>query len=155
MIRALLLTLALLVGSGVGARAVQPDEVLRDAALEERAREISAKVRCVVCQNASIDASNAPVARDLRLLVRERLVAGDADAEVYEFLRARYGDFVLFSPPWQPSTYVLWIAPFLIIALGGLAVVLALQRRGRQTVTPALTAEEAEAFEALWDRRDD
>ncbi len=155
MIRALLMTLALIVGSSLPSLAVQPDEVLRDPALEERARQISAKVRCVVCQNASIDASNAPVARDLRLLVRERLVAGDQDAEVYEFLRARYGDFVLFSPPWQPSTYILWVGPFLIVGFGSLAVVFALRRRGRQTATAALTAEEAEAFETLRDRRDD
>ena len=84
--------------------AVEPDEILDDPALEERARVISAQVRCVVCQNEPIDSSNAGVARDLRLLIRERLVAGDTNDEVYAYLVARYGDFVLFKPPFKPST---------------------------------------------------
>ena len=91
--------------------AVEPDELLADPVLEQRARVISKQVRCVVCQNQDIDSSNAGVARDLRLLVRERLVAGDTDQQVMDFLVARYGDYVLFNPPWKPSTYILWVAP--------------------------------------------
>lgn len=91
--------------------AIQPDEVLDDPVLETRAREISVELRCVVCQNQSIDDSDAEIARDLRLLVRERLVAGDSDKEVLSYIVARYGDFVLLRPPWQPNTYALWLAP--------------------------------------------
>ncbi|MEM7566942.1 MAG: cytochrome c-type biogenesis protein [Pseudomonadota bacterium] len=154
MIRAVLLALSLALGLAAPALAVQPDEILDDPVLEERARDISANVRCVVCQNESIDASNAPVARDLRLLVRERLVAGDEDSEVYAFLRERYGDFVLFSPPWQPSTYLLWVGPFLIVGLGAMVAITALLRRGRKAEVAALSAEEAEAFDTLMGRRD-
>ena len=152
MIRAILIALALLTVSP--ALAVQPDEVLADPALELRAREISAKVRCVVCQNTHIDGSNAPVARDLRLLVRERLTAGDSDAEVYEYLRARYGDFVLFSPPWRPATYALWIGPFVVMALALGWAFIGLRRR--RTVQPVedLTAEERAALGRLTDARD-
>jgi cytochrome c-type biogenesis protein CcmH len=128
--------------------AVEPDEVLDDPVLEERARVISADVRCVVCQNEPIDSSNAGVARDLRLIIRERLVAGDTNDEVFEYLVARYGDFVLFNPPWKPSTYALWLGPFVILALGFLAVVMALRgKRGQRTA--ALTAEEQARLEAL------
>jgi cytochrome c-type biogenesis protein CcmH len=128
--------------------AVEPDEVLDDPVLEERARVISADVRCVVCQNEPIDSSNAGVARDLRLIIRERLVAGDTNEEVFEYLVARYGDFVLFNPPWKPSTYALWLGPFVILALGFLAVVMALRgKRGQRTA--ALTAEEQARLEAL------
>ena len=128
--------------------AVEPDEVLDDPVLEERARVISADVRCVVCQNEPIDSSNAGVARDLRLIIRERLVAGDTNEEVFEYLVARYGDFVLFNPPWKPSTYALWLGPFVILALGFLAVVIALRgKRGQRTA--ALTAEEQARLEAL------
>lgn len=112
--------------------AVQPDEVLDDPALEARAREISTELRCVVCQNQSIDDSDAELARDLRLLVRERLVAGDTDEEVVSYIVARYGDFVLLRPPWQPNTYALWLAPPLMaFAIATLAVMFfrAYQRR--------------------------
>lgn len=128
--------------------AVEPDEVLDDPVLEERARAISAHVRCVVCQNEPIDSSNAGVARDLRMIIRERLVAGDTDDEVYEFLVLRYGDFVLFNPPWRPSTYALWLGPFVILFLGFTAVVVALNRQ-RKAVATALTAEEQAKLDAL------
>ncbi|MEM9585382.1 MAG: cytochrome c-type biogenesis protein [Pseudomonadota bacterium] len=121
--------------------AVEPDEVLDDPELEERARAISAEVRCVVCQNEPIDSSNAGVARDLRLIIRERLVAGDTDAEVFEYLVLRYGDFVLFNPPWKPSTYALWLGPFVILFMGFLAVVMALNKQ-RKAVATDLTPEE-------------
>ena len=132
MIRAALLALVLLVSP---AFAVEPDEVLSDPALEQRARAISANVRCVVCQNEPIDSSNAGVARDLRVLIRERLVAGDTDQEIYDFLVLRYGDFVLFKPPFKPSTYALWLGPFAILFIGGIAVAISLARRPRKPAT--------------------
>ncbi len=89
--------------------AVQPDEILPDAKLEERARNLSRELRCMVCQNQSIDDSDAPLARDLRLLVRERLKAGDSDRQVMDFLTARYGDFVLLNPPMNAKTFLLWV----------------------------------------------
>lgn len=128
--------------------AVEPDEVLDDPVLEERAREISKNVRCVVCQNEPIDSSNAGVARDLRILIRERLVAGDSDAEVEAFLVARYGEFVLFKPPFQPSTYALWLAPVALFGLGGLAAALAFRQKRRGKADGLSAADEAEA-EAL------
>lgn len=101
--------------------AVEPDEVLADPGLEARARSLSGELRCLVCQNQSIDDSNAPLAKDLRLIVRERLKAGDSDAQVKQFLVARYGDFVLLKPPFAAYTLLLWIAPALVL-LGALWV---------------------------------
>ena len=95
--------------------AVEPDEVVDNPALEARAIEISRHLRCVVCQSQSIDESNAPLAKDMRLIVRERLVAGDSDAEIYAFLVDRYGDYVLLKPPVQQNTIVLWVAPVLVL----------------------------------------
>lgn len=118
--RALLFILALLASWPV--LAVQPDERLADPVLEERARSLSKGLRCLVCRNESIDDSNADLARDLRLLLRERLVAGDSDAQAVEFIRARYGDYVLLSPPLRPATALLWLAPVLVLAGGGLVV---------------------------------
>jgi cytochrome c-type biogenesis protein CcmH len=103
------------------ALAVEPDEVLADAALEARARAISAGLRCLVCRNQSIDDSNAPLARDLRLLVRQRLVAGDTDAQVYAYVEGRYGKFVLLKPPLTVTTLVLWATPAMLLAIAGLA----------------------------------
>lgn len=124
----------------LSAGAVEPDEILADPVLEARAREISKELRCVVCQNQDIDSSNAGVARDLRLLVRERLVAGDSDTEVIEFVRARYGDFVLLKPPFQPSTYALWIGPALIgliaLIVGWRVLASAGKRRGQDDLAP-------------------
>lgn len=115
------LTLALL--SVMPARAVEPDEVLPDAQLEARARRISSELRCLVCQNQSIDDSSAPLARDLRLLVRERLKAGDSDGDARAFIVARYGDFVLLKPPFSVSTVLLWITPLLLLGATGWIVV--------------------------------
>src|SRR5690606_17720084 len=98
-------------------RAVQPDEILSDAGLEARARQISAELRCLVCQNQSIDDSNAPLARDLRLLVRERLNAGDSDEAVMSYVVQRYGEFVLLRPPVNLGTVLLWLAPLLLLAI--------------------------------------
>jgi cytochrome c-type biogenesis protein CcmH len=141
---AALCALATLAGAGP-AVAVQPDEVLKDAALEERARAISAGLRCLVCQNQSIDDSDAPLARDLRLLVRERLTAGDTDAEVEAYLVQRFGDFVLLRPPLKASTLLLWLLPAAVL-LGAAALAWSLfARRTAQAATapqPALSPEE-------------
>lgn len=137
--------LALLVA--VPAHAVQPDEMLKDPALETRARQLSTGLRCLVCQNESIDDSNAPLARDLRLLVRERITAGDTDAQVKAFLVARYGEFVLLRPPFSTRTAVLYGAPFAALVLGGL-LVWRLSRRRDAVVAPAgLTDEEKARLE--------
>lgn len=103
------------------ALAVQPDEMLKDPAQESRAREISKELRCVVCQNESIDESNAELARDLRLIVRERVTEGDSNQQVLDFVVARYGDYVLLKPPFKLSTYALWFGPliFVVLALWG------------------------------------
>ncbi|MEY8120679.1 MULTISPECIES: cytochrome c-type biogenesis protein [unclassified Falsihalocynthiibacter] len=125
------------------ASAVEPDEILFDPVLETRARSISANLRCVVCQNEPIDTSNAGVARDLRLLVRERLLLGDTDKQVYDYVVARYGDYVLFKPPWKPTTYALWLTPIAFAILGIFLVLLILRRssKGLSTVE-VLSAEE-------------
>ena len=107
------------------ALAVEPDEMLPDPALEARAQHISKELRCVVCQNQNIDDSAAPLARDMRLLVRERLTSGDSDAQAKAFLVARYGNFVLLRPPFQPNTWALWLGPFVILGLAGTALVCA------------------------------
>jgi cytochrome c-type biogenesis protein CcmH len=104
------------------ARAVQPDEIMSDVAKEARARDLSRELRCMVCQNQSIDDSEAPLARDLRLLVRERIAAGDSDAQVIEFLVARYGEFVLLKPRLSSHTWLLWLLPPLALAGGGFAL---------------------------------
>ncbi|MEQ8746917.1 cytochrome c-type biogenesis protein [Pyruvatibacter sp.] len=101
------------------ALAYEPGEVLEDPALEERARALSAELRCMVCQNQSIDESNAPLAKDLRILVRDRLVAGDTDTQVIDYVVARYGEYVLLRPRVAPHTYVLWFGPFIILLLAG------------------------------------
>jgi cytochrome c-type biogenesis protein CcmH len=113
------------------AAAVEPDEILPDAAMEQRARAISAELRCLVCQNQSIDDSNAPLARDLRLLVRERLRAGDSDAAVKSFVVARYGEFVLLRPQFGIHTAVLWLGPPLLL-LATLVALMLWSRRMRQ-----------------------
>lgn len=124
--------------------AVLPEEQLADPALEARAREISRELRCVVCQNQSIDDSDAPLAADLRAIVRERLTAGDTDEEVMAYIVARYGNFVLLKPPLELQTILLWSAPLLVLIPGGLGLALYLRRRGRTGAaepTP-LSAEE-------------
>lgn len=129
------------------AAAVQPDELLKDPALESRAREISAGLRCLVCQNQSIDDSDAPLAKDLRVLVRERLVAGDSDAAVRDYVVARYGDFVLLKPPVNAHTLLLWLAPLFVLIGAGLIVVRTIRRPAAKEVAAApLSADEEEAL---------
>ena len=146
--RRILAILSLILAMSAPANAVQPDEVLKDPALEQRARAISSGLRCLVCQNQSIDDSNAPLARDLRLLVRERLKAGDSDDAVIAFIVARYGDFVLLKPPMTGTTLLLWGAPFLILAGGAVAIALGVRRRRRQAVAIPLNDEEKARLEA-------
>lgn len=141
MIRFAPLAVALMLTLAVPAGAVQPDEMLADPALEARAREISRDVRCPVCQGESIDDSNAQISKDLRIIIRERLVAGDTNEEVIEFLVARYGEFVLFDPPKTGINLVLWLAgPAMLLAGGAIAV--AAMRRRKGTAEDTLTAEE-------------
>ena len=111
------------------AKAMQPDDVLADPALEARARVISEGLRCLVCQNQSIDDSEAPLAKDLRLLVRERIKAGDSDQEVVDFIVARYGEFVLLKPRFEPRTLLLWFATPAVFLLALLLIALAYRRR--------------------------
>lgn len=154
MIRALLI-LALMLATPVWA--VQPDEVLSDPALEARARSLSAGLRCLVCQNQSIDDSNAELARDLRLLVRERLLAGDSDRQVLNYLVDRYGAYVLLEPPRNNSTLILWYAPAVLLGLGAIVVVVVMRRR-RAVPTPSpLSTEERARLDALLaeDKADD
>jgi cytochrome c-type biogenesis protein CcmH len=128
--------------------AVQPDEILADPALEARAREISKDIRCPVCQGESIDDSSAPISRDLRLIIRERLVAGDTDAEVVDYIVARYGEFVLFNPRAEGSNLILWLAgPGLLLA--GVAVAIAAQRGRRSVPEAALTEAETARLEEI------
>lgn len=147
----LIVSLALALCLAWPALAVQPDEVLDDPVLEERARDLSAEIRCLVCQNESIDASNAQLARDLRILVRERLVAGDSDDEVLEFLVARYGDYVLLRPPVKGTTALLWFGPIVVLLLaGGIIAVRTRASRSRPSTAPvALSDEERARVEAL------
>ncbi|MFD0858302.1 cytochrome c-type biogenesis protein [Roseovarius aquimarinus] len=124
--------------------AVQPDEVLDDPALEARARALSEGLRCLVCRNENIDASNAPLARDLRLLVRERLMAGDSDDEAMAYIVDRYGEYVLLNPPASGSTWALWLAgPVMLLIGAGIAVIYIRRRGAAATDEDALSDEEA------------
>lgn len=128
------------------AHAVEPDEILADPALETRARALTQELRCVVCQNQSVDDSDAPLARDIRVLVRERIKAGDSDAQVRAFMIERYGKFVLLSPPVEGDTLPLWLAPLAIVLLGVLAAWAYLHSLARQPATaPSLSEAEEEA----------
>lgn len=130
-------SLLLLAAIPLPAVAVEPDELLADPALEARAREIARGLRCVQCQNQSIDESSAPLARDLRRLVRERLAAGDSDAEVVAEVRARYGDFVLLKPPFDGRTLLLWVGPFAVLAVAGGVLVRRLGRMQPHSEAPS------------------
>lgn len=131
------------------AHAVNPDEALSDPALEERARNLSTKLRCLVCQNQSIDDSDAPLAKDLRVLVRKRLVAGDSDSDAVEFIVARYGEYVLLQPRFAAHTWLLWILPFVLILLGGVSLFVMQRRRPKRTVEALSKEEEAALSDIL------
>lgn len=145
--RRLLVSVLALISSAAGA--VEPDELFDDPALEARARAISREIRCVVCQSESIDDSNAPLARDLRLLIRERIKSGDSDREVMEYLAARYGDYVLLKPRVQNNTLVLWIAPAVAGFAGLGAAWWFLKRRREEKTLKPLTRDELEALAKL------
>lgn len=132
------------------AHAVQPDEVLDDPALEARARDLSAGLRCLVCQNQSIDDSDAPLAKDLRVLVRERLKAGDSDKEIIDFIVSRYGEFVLLKPRLSPHTWILWLATPLVLLAGLAAIIFGYRRRKAEAEGPKpLTANEKRRLKRL------
>jgi cytochrome c-type biogenesis protein CcmH len=143
----LAVTLASL-GAGARAYAVLPDEMLKDPALEHRARELSAELRCLVCQNQSIDDSNADLAHDLRVLVRERLKAGDTNEQVLDYIVARYGEFVLLKPRFDLKNLVLWGTPVVLLLLGG-GFMLVSARRRKLAPPKELTADEERALEGI------
>jgi cytochrome c-type biogenesis protein CcmH len=132
----------------VPAMAVQPDEILKDPALEARARSLSAGLRCLVCQNQSIDDSDAPLAKDLRVLIRERLQAGDSDRQVVDYVVARYGDFVLLKPRFSPRTWVLWLSPFVIL-VAALVFLFGRRKPDAGSQEGALTASERAKLDRL------
>jgi cytochrome c-type biogenesis protein CcmH len=135
------------------ALAVQPDEVLADANLEARARGLSRELRCMVCQNQSIDDSDAPLARDLRILVRERLTKGDSDEQVMSFLVSRYGEFVLLKPPFEWHTAILWLTPLFAVLAGAIAMLAAVRRRRVGTPGPLpLDADEERRLREVLDK---
>jgi len=147
----LLVTVALL-APAARALAVQPDEMLPDPALETRARGLSKELRCMVCQNQSIDDSDAPLARDLRLLVREHLRAGETDQQVLDFLIARYGEFVLLRPRFAPHTALLWLTPLGVLVIGALGI--AMSARRQRSSEGNLTADEEGRLAEILQRKD-
>ena len=152
--RALLLGLTIVAMLATTAHAVQPDEIMADTAKEARARDLSRELRCMVCQNQSIDDSEAPLARDLRLLVRERIAAGDSDAQVMDFLVSRYGEFVLLKPRLNSHTWLLWFLTPLELGLGGTALWMQGRRRARSdaeqdAASSSLTPEEEARIDRL------
>ena len=144
-----LLVVLILVMTYAPAFAVEPDEILSDPTLEARARTIGASLRCLVCQNQSIDDSNADLARNLRVLVRERLTEGDTNEQIFDFAVARYGEFILLKPPFKAKTVVLWAGPagLLLIGIGGIAI--CFRRRALNTQPLPLSADEEQRLQAL------
>lgn len=143
MIRRLLFVFVMLL-SASPVFAVNPDEVLADPGLEARARALSAQLRCMVCQNQSIDDSNAELAKDLRILVRERITAGDSDDAVIDYVVSRYGEFVLLNPRFETKTWLLWGAPIVLLLAGAVAMIVSARRRtGKATGTPLSDEEQA------------
>jgi cytochrome c-type biogenesis protein CcmH len=143
-LRTVLLSLLAVMLIGGSALAVAPHEKLDDPGLEARARALSSELRCMVCQNQSIDDSDAPLAGDLRVLLRERIVAGDSDAEVMDFLVDRYGQFILLKPRFNAYTALLWAAPVVLLVLGGIAAFGVLRRRGQPGEAPRSALTDAE-----------
>lgn len=137
------------------ARAVGPDEILPDAQLEQRARDISANLRCLVCQNQSIDDSDAGLAKDLRVLVRERLVEGDSNKEVVDFVVSRYGEYVLLKPQFSIRNLALWGTPVLVLLLGGIAALMYTRSHRRTAAISGLSADEEKRLAEILDERVD
>jgi len=142
-VRRLLAAMLLVVIAAPLVHAVEPSERLADPALEARARTLSKELRCLVCQNQSIDESNADLAHDLRLLLRQRLAAGDTDQQVLDYIAARYGVFVLLDPPFAPLTWVLWLTPPVLVFGGGGLLLLRVRRRRLEPAVPDLTQDES------------
>ena len=151
MIRALAVAIAIIVSSAlVPAWAIRPSEILADPVLEARARALSKELRCLVCQNQSIDDSEADLAGDLRRVVRERLLAGDSDEQIIRFVAERYGDFALLRPPFKTSTYILWVGPGVILVVGiGVVWIFLRRRRAAPIAAAPLTAAEQRRLESL------
>lgn len=129
--------------------AVEPSERLSDPALEARARALSEQLRCLVCQNETIDESGAPLAHDLRVLLRERIAAGDTDAQAIKYLTDRYGDFVLLKPPVEPATYLLWFGPIIVLLLAGSGALIYLRKRKAMAPAAPLSADEEQRIARL------
>lgn len=146
-----LLALLCLIAIPHVAVAVEPGEMLKDPKLEARARELSSELRCLVCQNESIDESQATLAHDLRVLIRQRIAAGESNQQVRDYLVSRYGDFILLKPPFKPETLLLWGTPLLILLCGGGAILLSLRRRtpASKPAAQSLSAAEEERLAAL------
>jgi cytochrome c-type biogenesis protein CcmH len=144
-----LLAILFLAALSAPALAVEPSERLADLALEGRARALSEQLRCLVCQNESIDQSAAPLAHDLRVLLRERIAIGDSDAQAVKFLTDRYGDFVLLKPPVEPATYVLWFGPIAVFVVAAAGSVVYLRRRKAMPVIAPLSAAETQRLARL------
>jgi cytochrome c-type biogenesis protein CcmH len=147
--RTILAALVFLLAAFTPALAVNPDEVLADPRLEARARALSAELRCMVCQNQSIDDSNADLAKDLRLLVRERLKAGDSDAQVLDYLVSRYGEFVLLKPRLSAHTLLLWGMPLFLLLVGGVVLVRRIAKRSVVRTAAPLSEEESQKLNAI------
>lgn len=150
--KSLILLAALCAASSVWA--VEPKEMLKDPAQEARAREVSKQLRCVQCQNETIDESHAEIARDMRVLVRDRIVAGDSNEQIVEYMRSRYGDYVLLAPRFMTSTLALWIGPFIILVIGGFIVAARLRNTATRAAAAPLSAEERAELDALNDSGD-
>jgi cytochrome c-type biogenesis protein CcmH len=153
MMRRLGIALALLFALAAPAYAVQPDEVMKDPALEARARALSGELRCMVCQNQSIDDSDAPLARDIRVLIRQRIGDGESNDAVRTYLVSRYGDFILLKPRLKPETALLWFGPPALLCLG-LAAIWASRRRAPAPTAPLSEQEEAALAALVGDKRD-
>ena len=151
MMSRILLAFAMLVFAATIAAAVEPSEMLKDPVLEARARAISQELRCLVCQNQSIDDSNADLAHDLRVIVRQRLSAGDSDQQVKDYLTARYGDFVLLNPPVKTKTLILWAGPAILLLLG-IAIIAFAARRRRSLAAAPLSEDERKRLARLMDQ---
>ncbi len=143
------LALFLLAALSASAAAVEPSERLADPTLEARARALSEELRCLVCQNESIDESSAPLAHDLRVLLRERIAAGDSDAQAVKFITDRYGNFVLLKPPVEPATYALWFGPVIVLLLAGAGAFFYLRRRKAAPDIAPLDAAERQRLQQL------
>ncbi len=151
-IRKSIFVVALLVASASPALAVDPGEVLKDPVLEARARHISTELRCLVCQNQSIDVSDADLAKDLRVIVRERLTAGDSDKQVFDYIVARYGEFVLLKPTFSNRNLILWGSPFAFVLIGALVLIVKSRGAIRSVEQPSLTNQEQKQLAEIMDK---